>query len=132
MAVRAGSSSPGLELVYNSQEEDVDNFLAQYGGVSLSQGSLGQAPLGASRTGSLSQSLHSSPQRSPRHRSPRLTRSSHHHSPSHPPQAHSSPFHQGYVASTDIPSNSWGSNMEDEGKMNIVHVPKLLRRTNHK
>lgn len=132
MAVRAGSSSPGLELVYNSQEEDVDNFLAQYGGVSLSQGSLGQGPLSASQTGSQSQSVHSSPQRSPRHRSPRLTRSSHHYSPSHPPQASSSPSHHGYVASTDIPSNSWGGITEDEGETNIVDVPKSLKLTNHK
>lgn len=136
MEGRAGSISPGPDLTYNSQEEDIGNFLAQYGGVSLSQGSMGQVASDLSHTGLQSQSLQGSPQRSPYHRSPRLSRPSHLNSPSRHPHPHSTPPYQaspgrsgGFETGGNVASTSWAnipaaSTSDEEGEaMKFMFVP---------
>ena len=139
MEGRAGSISPGPDQVYNSQEEDVGSFLAQYGGVSLSQGSMGQMASDLSQPGLQSQSLQGSPQRSPYHRSPRPSRHAHIHSPSHHPHSHSTPPHQaspgrsgGFEAGGNVASTSWANipaaaTAKEEGETIDLKFPLVTR-----
>ena len=127
------SASPVPEPVSNSQGDHVDDLLAQYGAVSLSQGSIGPGPATPKSAGS--QNLSSgmpSPHRSPHPSRPAHVtaavsspqRSPHSHRPAHSSPAHSSPRHLppsggGYETSGNIVSTSWANipavGSEEEG-----------------
>lgn len=137
MAARVGSQSPGPDAVLYGQgasQDHVDDLLAQYGGISASQGSLNAVNWSpaAPRRNQVggAPSPHYSPRHSPQ-RSPYLPQSS--RPPPHPSQLAYSPHYPGHFApgggfeSDDNVVSSWSNipaqlQSEEESKWQIIIV----------